>query len=605
MDGVSRLASTAIRVTAVVAVIAAMHFAQDVLIPIAFALLVALLLAPAVDLLERHGPGRVPSVLGVVALAILALGWTGWLVTSQVSDLAGRLPEYKDRIRVKAASIGQPLGGLLGRAYDLFQDIGKEQKRADETPPKEPVVDAVRVRIVETPPSPWEVISYLLTSALHTLGTAVLVAILVVFLLIYQADLRDRIVMLFGVNRIHITTQTISEAATSVSRYLVIQSAINALFGILIGIGLFALGVPNAVLWGFVAAVLRFIPYLGPWIGTAPPFLLSLAVFDGWGRPLALLGVVLVLEFLIANVLEPVLTGRRVGLSPLAVLVAAVFWTWLWGNGGLLLSVPLTVCVEVLGRHVSSLGFLSALLARETVVEPHVRFYHRLIGMNLVDAAEVLEEQRRRRSVLEVYDEVLIPALALAERDAQRGDLEKESYDSLLEGVEQALEDLETEPHPSARPGAAPEPASGATADRRRRLRLACVPADGRADELICRMAAHVLSGRDVDVERVPSAATTAEKVELVGRLQADAVLVSAIGPSGRLPAWHFYKRARRANPELFVLACAWGAGDRGEVARLRGDRNVEAVGGLRDAAKEIEQRAPEIVLRRNAVAPL
>src|SRR6185436_3562308 len=447
MDGVSRLASTAIRVTAVVAVIAAMHFAQDVLIPIAFALLVALLLAPAVDLLERHGPGRVPSVLGVVALAILALGWTGWLVTSQVSDLAGRLPEYKDRIRVKAASIGQPLGGLLGRAYDLFQDIGKEQKRADETPPKEPVVDAVRVRIVETPPSPWEVISYLLTSALHTLGTAVLVAILVVFLLIYQADLRDRIVMLFGVNRINITTQTISEAATSVSRYLVMQSAINALYGTLIGVGLFALGVPNAVLWGFVAAVLRFIPYLGPWIGTAPPFLLSLAVFDGWGRPLALLGVVLVLEFLIANVLEPVVYGRRVGLSPLAVLVAAVFWTWLWGNGGLLLAVPLTVCVEVLGRHVPSLHFLSALLARETVVEPYVRFYQRLVGMNPADAAEVLEEQRKRKSVLEIYDEVLIPALSLAERDAQRGELEKETYDALLEGVEQALEDLEADPH--------------------------------------------------------------------------------------------------------------------------------------------------------------
>jgi len=601
MDGVSRLASTAFRVTAAVAVIAAMHFARDVLMPIAFALLAALLLAPAVDLLERRRLGRVPSVLGVLALTLLVLGWTGWLVTTQVSDLAGRLPEYKDRIRVKADSIGQPLGGLLGRAYDVFKDIG-EPKRPNAPSSKEPAPEAVNVRIVQAPPSPWEVISYLLTSALRTLGTAVLVTILLAFLLIYQADLRDRIVMLFGVNRINITTQTISEAATSVSRYLVMQSAINALYGTLIGIGLFALGVPNALLWGFVAAVFRFIPYLGPWIGTAPPFLLSLAVFDGWGRPLALLGVVLCLELVIANVLEPVVYGRRVGLSPLAVLVAAVFWTWLWGNGGLLLAVPLTVCVEVLGRHVPSLHFLSALLARETVVEPYVRFYQRLVGMNPADAAEVLEEQRKRKSVLEIYDEVLIPALSLAERDAQRGELEKETYDALLEGVEQALEDLEADPHPMARPGA-PPPAPSGSGEPRPRLRLACVPAEGRADELVCRMAAHVFSDLDREVDRVPSSAMTSGKVERVEQFHADAVLLSAVGTAGRLPAWHFYKRMRRADPGVLILAGSGGAGDRGDVALFRGDENIQAVGGLRDAAKVLDQRAPEILLRRIAAS--
>lgn len=601
MDGVSRLASTAFRVTAAVAVVAAMYFAADVLIPIAFALLVALLLAPAVDLLERRGLGRTPSVLIVVALSLLALGWTGYLVTSQVSDLAGRLPEYKDRIRVKADSIGQPLGGLLGRAYDVFQDIG-EPKRAAPASTREPAGDAVKVRIVQSPPSPWEVISYLLTSALRTLGTAVLVTILLVFLLIYQADLRDRIVMLFGVNRINITSQTISEAATSVSRYLVTQSAVNALYGTLIGVGLVALGVPNAVLWGFVAAVFRFIPYVGPWIGTAPPFLLSLAVFDGWGRPLALLGIVLCLEFVIANVLEPVVYGRRVGLSPLAVIMAAVFWTWLWGNGGLLLAVPLTVCLEVLGRHVPSLHFLSALLARETVVEPHLRFYHRLIGMNPADAAEVLDELRRKKAVVEIYDEVVIPTLVLAERDLQRGDLEKEAYDSVLEGVDQSLEDLETDPHPFARPGAA-EPPGPTAGNGRPRLRLSCVPADGRADELVCRMAAHAFSDRNAEVDRVPSPAMTAEKVERVEQFHADAVIVSTVGASGRMPAWHFYKRIRRAEPQLFLLAGAWGAGERSDAARIRADEQAQAVSSLREAARALDQRAPEILLRHQAPA--
>lgn len=598
MDGASRMASAAFRVTAALAVVGAMYFARDVLIPIAVALLVVLLLDPATNLLERRGLGRVPSVLMVVTVTILLLGWTGWQVTRQVSDLAGRLPEYQDRIRVKATSIGEPLGGLLGRAYNLLQDIGKP--KAGESPAaldRQP--DALRVRIVEGPPSAWEVISYLITSALRTLGTAVFITILVVFLLIYQADLRDRIVMLFGVNRINITTQTISEAATSVSRYLVTQSAVNGLYGTLIGIGLFALGVPNAVLWGFLAAVLRFIPYLGPWIGAAPPLLLSLAVFDGWGRPLALLVLVACLEFLFANVLEPVLYGRRVGLSPVAVIVAAVFWTWLWGNGGLLLAVPLTVCLEVLGRHVPSLHFLSALLARETAVEPHVRYYHRLLGMNLADAAEVVEDLRRRKSVLEIYDEVLIPAIALAERDAQRGELENSDRQAFLEGVEQALEELGGDSHPSER---AAERSEG-TGGGRLRLRLACVPADGRSDELVCRMSAHVFADRSTAVDVLSTASTTAEKVERVERLQADAVIVSTAAATGRLSAWHFYKRLRRANPDVLVIMGAWGAGEGTGVvgAKFRGDENVTTVSALREAAQWIDQRAPGVVLRRNA----
>jgi len=591
MDGTARMASTAFKITAALAVIAAMYFGRDVLIPIALALLVVLLLAPVVEFLERRGLARIPSVLLVVTLTVALLGSTGYLVTRQVSDLAGRLPEYKDRIRVKASSIGEPLGGVLGRAYDILQDIGSAKPKEARTPP-EPQPEAVRVRIVENPPTPWEVISYLLTSVLRTLGTAVMISILVVFLLIYQADLRDRVVMLFGANRINITTQTISEAATSVSRYLLVQSAINGLYGTLIGVSLFALGVPNAVLWGFMAAVLRFIPYLGPWIGIAPPFLLSLSVFDGWARPLALLGIVIALELMTANVLEPIVYGKRVGLSPLAVIVAAVFWTWLWGNVGLLLAVPLTVCLEVLGRHVPSLRFLSELLARETAVEPYLRYYHRLIGMNLADATEVLEGERRRKPPLEIYDDVLIPAIAMAERDLQRGVLEKDAHEAFLEGVEQALDELQSEAKPAAPPD-----------NGRPRMRLGCVPADGRADELVCRMVARIFGERGMDVEVLPAAAMTAERVERVTRLQADAVLISAVGPSGRLPTWHFHKRMRTADGDLLIVVGAWGAGDRANVfgSRFRGDENVRAVATLREAAAWIDQRAPEILLRRNA----
>lgn len=596
-----RLPGIAIKVLAGLAVIGALYFARQVLIPIAVALLLALLLGPVVEFFERWKLRRVPAVLLVVTLGLVLLGSTGFAVTSQVADLARNLPKYKNRIREKAASIGTPLGGLLDRAYNLLQDVGKpaDLAGARETPSSEK--DAVRVQIVQQPPTAWEAISYLLSSAILTLGAFALITILVVFLLIYHADLRDRIVTIFGVNRIPITTATINEAATSVSRYLLSQSAVNAVYGLLIGLSLLALGVPNAVLWGFLAAVLRFIPYVGPWLGFAPPFLLSLAVFDGWGRPLTFVLIVAALEFTIANILEPLLYGKRVGLSPLAIMVAAVFWTWLWGNGGLLLAVPLTVCLEVLGRHVPGLRFLSTLVAREPVVEAHHRFYHRMIGMNREDASEVVETARREKSILEVYDEIIIPALILADRDFQRGDLGEEEYDAALDGVEQILEDLELEPHPSEKAGSTAEAPSETPSAAEARLSLACIPASSRADELAGRMLAHVLSTRGVRVDILAAVAMTAEKAEQVERLDPDMACISTVTSAGRLQAWHLYKRIRRRRGDLTTIAGVWGTGEAadGFAARFGGDDKAYTAGSLARAGDLIAQLAPEILLRK------
>jgi predicted PurR-regulated permease PerM len=588
MDGSARVSWTPLKILAGLAIVGALFFARSVLIPVAVALLISLLLGPMVQGLERFRIPRVAAVLIVVALALAVLGWMGFVVTSQVSDLAGQLPQYKDRIRVKASSIGEPLGGVLGKAYDALQDIGKPSAPGG---PKDarPAREVVPVQIVETPPTPWEVISYLLSSVIRTLGAFVLVTILVVFLLIFHADLRDRAVLLFGVHRINITTQTINEAATTVSRYLLSQSAVNAVYGLLIGTTLAALGVPNFVLWGCLAAVLRFIPYAGPWIGFAPPFLLTLAVYDGWSRPLAFAVVVLCLEIAIANVLEPLLYGRRAGLSPLALIIAAVFWTWLWGNSGLLLSVPLTVCLEVLGRHVPSLGFLSTLLARRTVVEPHVRFYQRLLAMRPTDASALVEARLRRSSIGDVCDELLLPALVLAEHDLQRGALERDEHAAVLQGMEQVLEDLEEEPVAPAEPS----------------IRLCCVPASGRGDELACRMLARVLADLKISLEIVPASAMTAEKVERVERQPADLACISTLDASGRLQAWHFYKRLRRRLPELPLLAGVWGAGEDPDstALRLQGESKVRTVHRFSEARTQIEQLIPELRLRKRAAS--
>ncbi len=580
MDGSARASWTPLKVLAGLAIVAALYFARQVLIPIAVALLVGLLLGPVVQGLERLRIRRTPAVVIVVLLTLCFLGWLGFIVTSQISDLAGDLPQYQDRIRVRAASIGEPLGGVLGKAYDALQDIGKPEKPAG---PKTPLP----VQIVESPPSPWEVISYLLTSVIRTLGAFVLVTILVVFLLIFHADLRDRAVQLFGVHRIHITTQTLNEAATTVSRYLLSQSAVNAIYGLLIGTTLAVLGVPNFVLWGCLAAVLRFVPYVGAWIGFLPPLLLTLAVYDGWGRPLAFSLVVVCLEIAIANVAEPLIYGKRAGLSPLALIIAAVFWTWLWGNTGLLLAVPLTVCLEVLGRHVPSLGFLSTLLARRTDVEPHVRFYQRLLAMSVTDASALAEARLRRTSILDVCDDLLLPALVLAERDLQRGALEPEAHAAVLQGMEQVLEDLEEEPV------APPDPI----------LQLCCIPAAGRSDELACRMLVRVVADLKIGVEIVSPAAMASEKVERVERLPADLACISTLFTPGRLHAWHVYKRLRRRLAELPLLIGVWGPGQESDdvVLRLQGDSRVRTAHRLAEARLQIEQLIPEIRLRKKA----
>jgi predicted PurR-regulated permease PerM len=579
MEGAGRISWTPLKVLAALATVGAMYFARQVLIPIAVALLVSLLLGPLVQLVERAKLPRVAAVVIVVAAMIALLCWLGFVATSQVSDLAEQMPQYKDRIRVKAVSIGEPLGGLLGKAYDALQELGR--------PENKPGPAALRVQVVPNPPTAWEVISLVMSAVVRTLGAFVLVTILVVFLLVYHADLRDRVVMLFGVHRINITTQTINESAESVSRYLLSQSAVNAVYGVLVGGVLLLLGVPNFFLWGFLAAVLRFVPYVGPWMGFAPPFLLMLAVFDGWSRPVAFLLIFACLELAIANVLEPLVYGKRVGLSPLALIVAAVFWTWLWGNAGLLLAVPLTVCLEVLGRHVPSLGFLSTFLARDTTVEPHVRFYQRLLGMNAADAAEVVESFRRRKSIAEVYDEILIPALVMAERDAHLGELDPGTHEALLRDVEQILEDLEEEAVPVTEP----------------RIRFACVPAGGRADELACRMFAHALADRKIRVDVVPAAGMTAAKVEQLDRLQADAACISTLVTSGRFHARHLYKRLRRHHADLPVLAGVWGSaeGARMFTERLSEDPRVHAAGSLAEAGERIEQLIPEIRIRNNA----
>ena len=274
------------------------------------------------------------------------------------------------------------------------------------------------------------------------LGSTGIVIILVVFFLVRREDLRDRFIRLVGKGQVTVTTQMLEDAATRVSRYLSMQFLINATFGISVGIGLYLIGVPNAILWGILAATLRFIPYIGPWIAAAMPIGLSMAISTGWVAPILTVGLFVVLELFSSNVMEPWLYGKNTGVSAVAVLVAAVFWTWLWGLVGLLLATPLTVCLLVIGKHVPQLSFLDILLGNEPVFEPKKRVYQRLLAGDQEEATELVDDDLENKPLVEVYDTVLIPALALtAETDWHRGELDEGRHKFILQSLKEMIQE--------------------------------------------------------------------------------------------------------------------------------------------------------------------
>ena len=279
------------------------------------------------------------------------------------------------------------------------------------------------------------------------LGSAGIVIILVVFFLIRREDLRDRFIRLVGTGHVTVTTQMLQDAATRVSRFLSMLFVINATFGIAVGIGLYLIGVPNAILWGILAATLRFVPYIGQGIAAVPPICMAMAISTGWLAPVLTLGLFVVLGLFYGSVLEPWLYGKGTGVSAVAVLVAAVFWTWLWGIVGLLLATPLTVCLLVIGKHIPQLSFLDILLGNEPVFEPKRRVYQRLLAGDQEEATELVDDDLGNKPLVEVYDTLLIPALALAETDWHRGELDEDRHKLILQSLKEMIHEWdETQP---------------------------------------------------------------------------------------------------------------------------------------------------------------
>lgn len=560
------------------AAIAIIYFAKDVLVPLALAVLLAFLLTPMVKRLERWRMGRVPAVLIVLTIALTCIGGIGWIVANQLLDVVNSLPNYKDNIHRKLEAIHGPRGGSLGKVTDSVQELSKE---LSTTTPKEPPPPALRrpaktatkapplptgeqptpVTVIEPPTNALQSLRNVAGPLVGPIGTAGVVIVLAIFLLMKKEDVRNRVLRLAGQSQLNTMTQALSDAAQRVSRYLLMQFVVNATFGTVIAGGLYVIGIPNALLWGVLAGVFRFVPYAGILISSALPLLLSLAVFDGWKQPLMTLGLFLVVELIVANVVEPWLYGAHTGVSSLAILVAAVFWTVLWGPVGLILSTPLTVCLLVLGRYVPQLEFLHILLGDEPVLAPEAQLYQRLLAMDQNESWSVIDAYLKENTLAELYDKVMIPALSMAEEDRHRGTLDAKREAFLMQSVSELVVELadypdvafELEENTNHRDRAS-YPNANSAADSP----VVCLPANDQADEITAAMLAQILEREGYSVLSLPASDSALDALQHGPDHGSYIVCISALPPFALLSARALAKRVRSQFPQLKIVVCLW-----------------------------------------------
>lgn len=583
-----------IRIGAVLLIVATLYLAQDILIPLALAMLLSFVLAPLGTRLEKWRLPRLPSVIIVAALAFAILAGVGSVVSNQVLELAESLPKYRYNIEQRLESL-QGIGtGVLGRAADMLGEVRKEVKEeqrrksarrdADKTPagdppatpegkrdvqrnferePPQPLTgrggnggddkkaprEPVAVRVMEPPPAALDLLQNYIGPLLRPVAIAGIVVIFVIFMLMQRDDLRDRVVRVAGANRLALTTRALDEAGSRISRYLLMQLVINASYGVPVGIGLWLLGVPGAVLWGLLAIMLRFIPFIGPWIAALPPVILSLAVFDGWVWPLLVVGLYVVLELFSNNVMEPWLYGESTGMSPMAVLLAAVFWSWLWGGAGLLLAVPLTASLVVLGKFIPHLEFFSILLGNEPALSPGERLYQRLLAGDGEGALALAEEYRQKHGLIGLYDRMIMQALNQEEYDRHHSTLDPQRQQIVRQRLKALIETMEDwrEPVPESTPDSGLPP-------------VLCLAARDEADALSARLLTQLLNRQGVAAEHAGAASRLGD---LAGRIKdsgAGLICVSAMPPAAVEPACELCQRLSREFPRLKIMVGLWDA---------------------------------------------
>lgn len=585
-----------------VAVVAVLYLAREILIPLAFAVTLSLILAPAIRWLQKLRLGRVPAALLVMVMSIVGAGAIGWVIFTDLVDVANQLPEYRQNIHKKLEAIRAPSTGAVGRAAATVKELGKElssppapvappsaSDRAGQRSAPKAASSPVPVQVVERPPNELLYVRDLIQPFLGPLGVFGMVVIFSLFLMIGHNDLRDRLFRLAGVRRLNVMTQALDDATRRVSRYLLLQVLVNAAFGVLFGTGLFLIGVPYAILWGTLAAILRIVPYLGALVAAALPLMLSLAVFDHWREPLLVFLMFGTLELVTANWVEPWLYGTHTGVSSLALILTTVFWAVLWGPAGLILSTPLTVCVVVLGRYVPQFAFLHILLGDEPALVEEARFYQRLLAMDDQEARTVIDSYLKDHSLLQLCDSVVIPALTLAEHDRHKGALDSDREEFLFLSIREMLTEL---PERAVTPDldveaagdAKPAPPNG---------RILCIPASDEADEVTAAMLALLLEHSGCNV--LPFTPDPGlQQVALVQPAADDVFCISALPPFAFAQARTLSHQLRVRFPGIRIVVGVWGFTGETERAmeRFQAPRPDELVTSLADAIQAVMKPA-------------
>ena len=611
-------------VVAAVAV-AAIYFGRPILVPVALATLLAFALAPLVTLLRRAHLGRVPSVIFTALLALAIIGGIGTFIGAQFARLAADLPHYQDNIAGKIHSLrgSATADSLIGRTSSLLNNLDNQFSAAPhdshtsartalavQTAPRDA---PVQVEIRKPTASPIELIENVLAPLLAPLATAGIAIIFVVFILLQKEDLRDRFIWLAGSSDLQRAKAALDDGAARLSRYLLTQTAINTCFGILIGMGLWLIGVPNPELWGLIAMIFRFVPYVGVPLAAAVPLVLSLAVDPGWSLVFWTGGLYLGLESVTGQVVEPMLYGRSVGLSPVAVVVAATFWTWVWGPVGLLLSTPLTMCLVVLGRHVERLKFLDVLLGNRPPLANEETFYLRILAGDPDAAAQQAESFLKEHSLCEYYD-VALKALVLAQLDVNRGALEpdrRSSAKDMIEGLIENLSDYEDI--------AADEPPPDASGARAARIftpeslppdwvgqPVLCVAGRGMLDEAAGLLLVHLLERRGIGARAISAHEASPANIQRIDPAGVRFICLSYLEAGSDTSAHYLMRRLRRRIPAAQAMTCFWGlAGENARYLDAVAATGCDVVTNLREAMERIAAAVGQTPAQSDTGAPI
>lgn len=573
-----------------VIVVAALYLAREVLIPITLAVLLSFVLAPVVGQLRRMHLPRVVAVLLTVMVALGIIGVVGGLIGVQIASLAPDIPRYASTVGNKVNAlqnfavghVSQTVGQLAARIRSSGGAKPAELNSAKSS--DQPSPTPVPVEVHQPNPQPLEIAQRVLAPILNPLETVLIVLIVSIFILLQREDLRDRLIRLIGAGDLHSTTTALDDAAQRLSRYFLAQVAMNAVFGVVISFGLLLIGVPSPVLWGILAALLRFVPYIGSAIAALLPVVVAAGASSGWVLALETAGLFLLIETLTGQFLEPLIYGHSTGLSPAAVVVAAIFWTWLWGPIGLILSTPLTLCFVVLGRHVQRLEFLDVLLGDRPALTPVENFYQRMLANDPDEAQDQAELLLKERSLTAYYDEVALKGLQLAANDAQRGVLGDDKLERIKNCIRALVHDLadhkDCDPSPAEEGEAADAvsraersvPAPSPPEDAPERLVPAwrteapvlCIAGRGPLDEAASAMLAQLLSKHKLRARIAPYEAASREGISFLDMRGTAMVCISYLQLSGG-PA-HLRYLIRRLRARLSsgtpILAGLWPADD-------------------------------------------